>query len=173
MKPTSILIVDDNKNMRVLLRTILRPYGFTNVQEAEDGIEALEALKTAFFDLVIVDYAMPNLDGSEFAKLVRNSSDSHNKFIAIIMVTGHPTRQVLLRARDGGVDEILAKPVSAQMLQERLVSVIKHRREFVKTKSYFGPDRRRFRGLKMDLERLRRANDPAPEAVEATAMVKA
>ncbi|MDE0809430.1 MAG: response regulator, partial [Alphaproteobacteria bacterium] len=69
--------------------------------------------------------------------------DSPDSFQPIIMVTGHTEKARITEARDAGINELMAKPVSAKSLYRRLVSVIEHPRQFVRTKTYFGPDRRR------------------------------
>lgn len=82
-------------------------------------------------------------DGLHLVKWVRTSPDSPDNFLPIIMVTGHTEKARITEARDAGINEFMAKPVSAKALYRRLVSVIEHPRQFVRTKTYFGPDRRR------------------------------
>jgi FixJ family two-component response regulator len=86
---------------------------------------------------------MQPLDGIEFTRLVRNSNDSPNPMIPIIMITGHATVSRVADARDAGVTEFLAKPLTARGVIGRVVQVIEHNRAFVRTEDYFGPDRRR------------------------------
>jgi two-component system chemotaxis response regulator CheY len=63
--------------------------------------------------------------------------------VPIIMITGHTEKNRVTAARDSGITEFLAKPISAKALYQRIVNVIAHPRPFIKTKTYFGPDRRR------------------------------
>jgi response regulator RpfG family c-di-GMP phosphodiesterase len=74
---------------------------------------------------------------------VRNAPDSPNPFIPIIMVSGYSSKECVNAARDAGVTEFLAKPVSSKAILSRLVAVIESPRPFVRTKTYFGPCRRR------------------------------
>jgi DNA-binding response OmpR family regulator len=74
---------------------------------------------------------------------VRTDDDSPNMFLPIIMMTGHTERARIFSARDAGVTEFLAKPVTAKSLLMRLTNIIEHPRPFVRAKGYFGPDRRR------------------------------
>jgi two-component system, chemotaxis family, chemotaxis protein CheY len=63
------------------------------------------------------------------------------------MLTGHSEKNRVLRARDAGITEFLAKPISATALYERILTLVANPRPFIRTKSYFGPDRRRNAGV--------------------------
>src|SRR5580704_14827269 len=138
-----ILLVDDNQHMRVLLTEILRAIGVKLVFEATDGAQALHILRGTPIDIVMTDLAMEPMDGIDFVRLLRNSEDSPNPMVPVIMVTGHSTMRRVGEARDVGVTEFLSKPVTARGVIERIGRVVDHPRPFVKTSDYFGPDRRR------------------------------
>jgi CheY-like chemotaxis protein len=138
-----ILLVDDNHHMRVLLTEILRAIGVKQVFEAGDGAEALQMMRTHPIDIVMTDLAMQPLDGIDLVRLVRNSRDSPNPMVPVIMVTGHSTLRRVAEARDVGVTEFLSKPVTARGVIERISRVVENSRPFVRTGDYFGPDRRR------------------------------
>jgi two-component system chemotaxis response regulator CheY len=138
-----ILIVDDNPYMRVLLGEILRATGVREIHEANDGAEALQMIRKLELDIVFTDLSMQPLDGIDFVRLVRNSPDSPNPMVPIIMITGHSTVQRVAEARDAGVNEFLAKPLTARGVIERISKVVEEPRPFVRTADYFGPDRRR------------------------------
>jgi CheY-like chemotaxis protein len=138
-----ILLVDDNHHMRVLLTEVLRAIGVKQVFEAADGAEALQMLRTHAIDIVMTDLNMQPLDGIDFVRLVRNSNDSPNPMIPVIMITGHSTVRRVAEARDVGVSEFLSKPVTARGVIERINRVVEYPRPFVRTGNYFGPDRRR------------------------------
>lgn len=140
-----IMIVDDNSHMRMLIRQILHAYGINDICEAEDGASALKVLLNFEADIAICDWNMKPFDGIEFTQTVRTSTDTKNPLLPIVMLTGHTETHRVEEARDAGVDEFLSKPVSPASLYSRIVSVIEKRREFVKTKNFFGPDRRRHR----------------------------
>ncbi len=131
------LIADDNPHMRRILRTLLHSFGAREVYEAEDGATALEMFSHSAPDIVICDWAMPIFDGLELTQIIRNP------FVPIIMLTGHSEKRRVMVARDAGVTEFLAKPISAKALYQRIISVVAHPRPFIRTKNYFGPDRRR------------------------------
>jgi two-component system chemotaxis response regulator CheY len=138
-----MLLVDDNHHMRVLLTEILRAIGVKNVFEAADGAEALQMMRSHQIDIVMTDLAMQPLDGIDFVRLLRNSQDSPNPMVPVIMITGHSTMRRVNEARDVGVTEFLSKPVTARGVIERISRVVDHPRPFVRTSEYFGPDRRR------------------------------
>lgn len=138
-----ILLVDDNQHMRRLLAEILRAVGVDNIREAADGGEGLELMRKFQIDLVMTDLSMQPMDGVEFVRLLRNSPDSPNPTMPVIMITGHSTMARVNEARNAGVSEILTKPLTAKGVLERLHQAIEHPRPFVRAQHYFGPDRRR------------------------------
>lgn len=138
-----VLIVDSNRFMRQIIRQVLHAINIRKIQEAADSGEAFKILKTFDADIVTVDYQVSPLDGIEFAKMVRTAEDSPNPFVPIIMVTAYSEKAIVCQSRDAGIDEFLAKPISAQSLYARIVAIIDRRRPFVRCKSYFGPDRHR------------------------------
>jgi len=83
------------------------------------------------------------MDGIKFTRIVRNHEHSPNPFVPIIMISGHTEKHRVEAARDAGVTEFLAKPISAKGLYQRILNVVANPRPFIKTKTYFGPDRRR------------------------------
>lgn len=139
----SFMIVDDNKHMRVLVKHILNSFGVRSISEATDGADAFKELKTFSPDIVICDWEMDPLDGIDFVRLVRKGDDSPDHFMPIIMLTGHTETNRVMEARDAGINEFLAKPISAKALYARIRSIIDNPRPFIKTPAYFGPDRRR------------------------------
>ena len=137
------LICDDNPHMRRILRTLLHSFGAREVYEAEDGATALEMYTHYVPDIVITDWAMPVFDGLELTQMIRQPGANSNPYVAIIMLTGHSEKKRVTSARDAGITEFLAKPISAKGLYQRIVNVVANPRPFIKTKTYFGPDRRR------------------------------
>jgi len=153
-----VLLVDDNAHMRLIALAVLQSAGIRLVREAADGAAALDILRDYPADLVIVDFKMFPLDGVEFTRMVRNSPDTANPYLPIIMMTGHSEKSRIVDARDAGVTEFVVKPITAKAILDRIQAVIFHPRPFVKTDNYFGPDRRRrdtpnYRGA------MRRATD--------------
>jgi two-component system, chemotaxis family, chemotaxis protein CheY len=139
----TVLICDDNQNMRELLRAILQALGVVHIIDGREGDHAIQKLRDFNIDLVITDWAMEPKDGLDLTRWIRNDPDSPDQFMPVIMVTGHTEMDRITKARDAGVTEFIAKPVSARSLYQRLCSIIQNPRPFVRTKDYFGPDRRR------------------------------
>ncbi|MGD9981292.1 MAG: response regulator [Hyphomonadaceae bacterium] len=137
-----VLVVDDNKQMRLLVRCLLRAGGISKVSEAATGAEAFETMRTKPADLIIVDWKMAPVDGLAFTTMVRRNPDSPNPFIPILMLTAHTEASRVTAARDAGVSGFIKKPISARLLFDRLSNVLTDTRLFVRSESFFGPDRR-------------------------------
>ena len=137
------LVVEDNVHMRTLLRSLLIALGIREVLEAGSGEEAFAILRTRLPDLVLTDLSMKPMDGIEFTRTVRLSGDSPNPYVPILMVTGHTERHRVEAARDAGVTEFLAKPITVQNLFLRVEEIVERPRPYVRCSGYFGPDRRR------------------------------
>jgi DNA-binding response OmpR family regulator len=138
-----VLIVEDNAHMSTILRTILQGFGVRTIVEVRDAADAFETMRDVNPDFALVDYMLGDLNGLEFTRLVRTASDSANKYLPIIMVTGHTDKSKVLEAINAGVNEYLAKPVRPVDLFHRISALIERPRRFVKASTYFGPDRRR------------------------------
>ncbi|MBS0297299.1 MAG: response regulator [Proteobacteria bacterium] len=138
-----VLVVDDQENMRRILAAVLRAYGFQDIREASNGEEALKAINDFRPDIVVTDYAMPKLDGIALARIVRGEPDGRVAQVPIVMVSGHAHHGHVLAARDAGVNEFVAKPVTGRNLADRIRRIVVEDRVFVRTESYNGPCRRR------------------------------
>lgn len=120
-KINRILVVDDDKSIRSLLREVLNSFGY-EVETASDGFEALS--KLAFdIDLILLDAMMPGMDGFDVAKQVRKSEEY--KDIPILMVTGLDSREDRIRAVEVGVNDFIAKPVERVEIKVRTSSLLK------------------------------------------------
>jgi CheY-like chemotaxis protein len=136
------LIVEDNAHMRALLRSLLQALGIRNIHESEDGAAGFAELCARNPDIVLTDLSMAPTDGIAFTRQIRKGG-SPNPYVPIIMVTGHTERARVEAARDAGVTEFLAKPITVQNLMSRLTEIVDRPRPFVKCDTYFGPERRR------------------------------
>lgn len=162
LSPLHFLLVDDNANMRAIAAAMLRSIGVRRLTEAEDGRDALAALRLHPIDIAVIDFRMKPMDGVAFTRAVRNDPDSPNPYLPVIMMTGHSERRRVTEARDAGVTEFVAKPIRAQTLLARIESVILRPRPFVRTPDFFGPDRRRTRADDY-AGPWRRKDDPAAD----------
>ena len=139
------LIVEDNVHMRTLLKSLLTALGIKHAYEANNGADAFVIMRDKSPDLVLTDLSMKPVDGIAFTREVRTAHDSPNPYVPIIMITGHTERRKVEAARDAGVTEFLAKPITAQGLILRIAEIVERPRAFVRCDGYFGPDRRRRR----------------------------
>jgi two-component system chemotaxis response regulator CheY len=112
------IAVDDGKTIRVLLARMLAGLGF-EVAEAEDGDTALEVIqREGPFELALVDWHMPRLDGLELVRRMR--SDPRSACTRILMLTTESTQRSVERALAAGADEFLMKPFTLEMMREKL-----------------------------------------------------
>ncbi|MBI3675018.1 MAG: response regulator [Proteobacteria bacterium] len=138
-----VLVVDDNQHMRKLVVTILQAFGTIQIFEAESAELAWSLLHDVNPDVIVLDWMLTGMTGLEFTNMVRTNAGCPNPFVPIIMLTGYTQIDHVRQARDAGVTEFLAKPVSVKGILTRLTAVIEHPRPFVRTKVYYGPCRRR------------------------------
>ncbi len=139
-----LLIADDNAAMRGIVRTVLAAFGCTQVFEAGTAKQAFETLRCEAIDMLIVDWKMEPVDGVALVRRLRADKSERIAFMPIIMLTAYAEPAKVREARDAGVSEFLVKPFSSEGLYRRLVSIVNRPRPFVRTKQFFGPDRRRF-----------------------------
>ncbi len=117
-KNMSILVVDDFPTMRRIVRTLLKELGFANVDEAEDGQQALSKLKGGGFELVVSDWNMPNVDGLEMLRRIR--ADDGLKHLPVLMVTAEAKKENIIAAAQAGASGYVVKPFTAATLEEKL-----------------------------------------------------
>ena len=121
-KPTTVLVTDDDPDLRDILRSILEPQGF-QVLEAADGQAALETIRNRHPDLVILDYAMPRMDGPEVCRVLKQ--DMLLRHVPIIMLTGLGETHDKVTGIDAGADDYLVKPFEPQELLARVRMVLR------------------------------------------------
>jgi len=168
----NVLVVDDNAHMQMLVRSILDACGVGSVRKALDGMMAIDEMRLMMPDIVITDFQMTPMDGIELTKQVRSGSTVSNPYVPIIMMTGYTELHRVIEARDSGVTEIIAKPVSLRSLYSRIVAVIERPRPYIRTPNYFGPDRRR-RQIPIDFEDRRLTSKQIRTEAEAAALPNA
>jgi two-component system chemotaxis response regulator CheY len=143
LRPLTALIVDDNRHMRKLLRTLLAAYGVPNIFDARDGGTGIEAVNSIAPDFILTDYDMRPMNGVAFVKAVRRTCPPPLAWVPIVMITAHTEQGRIQIARDAGITEALCKPVTPQNLFDRIVQIIERPRQFVAAPDFAGPDRRR------------------------------
>ena len=112
------LVVDDFSTMRRIVRNLLKELGFTNVDEAEDGVVALQKLRSGTFDFIVSDWNMPNMTGIELLRTVR--ADPALKHLPVLMVTAEAKKENIVEAAQAGASGYIVKPFTAATLDEKL-----------------------------------------------------
>jgi len=117
-KNLKILVVDDFSTMRRIVRNLLKELGYTNVDEAEDGVVALQKLKGANFQFVVTDWNMPNMTGIELLRAIR--ADPVLKPLPVLMITAEAKKENIIEAAQSGASGYIVKPFTAATLEEKL-----------------------------------------------------
>ena len=123
-KNLRFLVVDDFATMRRIVRNLLKDLGFNRVEEAEDGLDALNKLRADAFDFVISDWNMQPMTGLDLLKEVR--ADARLKDTPFIMVTAESKTENVIAAKQAGVSNYIVKPFNAETLREKIEKVLGH-----------------------------------------------
>jgi two-component system, chemotaxis family, chemotaxis protein CheY len=118
------LVVDDFSTMRRIVRNLLKELGFTNVDEAEDGVAALAKLRGAQFDFVVSDWNMPNMTGIDLLRNIRG--DAGLKHLPVLMVTAEAKKENIVEAAQAGANGYIVKPFTAATLEEKLNKIFQN-----------------------------------------------
>jgi two-component system chemotaxis response regulator CheY len=121
IEDTKFLVVDDFSTMRRIVRNLLKELGFLNVQEAEDGVDALTKLRADNFDFVVSDWNMPNMTGIELLQAIR--ADEKLKHLPVLMVTAEAKKENIIMAAQSGASGYVVKPFTAAVLDEKLKKI--------------------------------------------------
>ena len=120
-KDLNFLVVDDFSTMRRIVRNLLKELGYNKIEEAEDGVDALEKIRAGQIDFVVADWNMPNMDGLELLKTIR--ADDALKHIPVMMVTAEAKKENIIAAAQAGASGYVVKPFTAAILEEKLNNV--------------------------------------------------
>ena len=118
-----ILVVDDMSTMRRIVKNILKQLGFNNLEEAENGQEALTKLKADTYGFVVSDWNMPVMMGIDMLRAIR--ADEKLKKIPVLMVTAEAQKENLMEAVQAGVSDYVVKPFTAETKQEKNNKIFK------------------------------------------------
>jgi two-component system chemotaxis response regulator CheY len=121
--PLRFLVVDDFSTMRRIVRNLLKESGFTEADEAEDGIAALQKLRATTFDFVVSDINMPNMNG--FQLLAEIKKDEKLKHIPVLMVTAEARKEDIVLAAQQGAAGYIVKPFTKAVLEDKLQMILK------------------------------------------------
>lgn len=122
-----VLVVDDFPTMRRIVSNLLRHIGFEHIDEAEDGDDALNILRSGGFGLVISDWNMPNMEGIDLLRHVRKEPEPLND-IPFLMVAAEAEKEKVIEAIKAGADNYIVKPFTAEILKERLEKIAERKK---------------------------------------------
>ncbi len=145
LSKATVMVVDDEPfSLRLTAQTLLG-FGVVTRYQCGSADEASALLKTHPIDLLIVDAEMPVKDGYDLVSWLRRSG-LDNAWTPVLMISGHTPVSKVAKARDCGANFIVARPLTAALLLDRILWVARDLRGMLETSSYSGPDRR-FREL--------------------------
>ena len=121
-KNIKILVVDDYQTMRRIASNLLQQLGFTNIDQASDGSQALDKLRKGRYGLVVSDWNMEPMTGLQLLKEVR--ADNKLSGTPFIMVTAESKTENVVAAKEAGVNNYIVKPFNADTLKQKITSVI-------------------------------------------------
>ncbi len=126
MRNSKILLADDDADQRRLLRDLLTPQGFL-LDEAEDGVVAVEKLQNTDYDLLLLDVKMPNITGMDVLKSIRERDLS----CRVIVITGVSDISLAIESIKHGADDYIAKPYRVDKLLDSINTVLAKRKSLL------------------------------------------
>ena len=154
----TILLLDSNHLGMEILGQIFGAFGARNVHRCTKVADAADLLKTNEIDLIVASDTLDVDDGYDFVRWLRRQGGNQNIYAPVILVSGHTKRSVVGKARDCGANFLIAKPISPQVMLERIIWVAREKRPFLETDDYIGPDRRHHEATEAE-NKGRRRND--------------
>lgn len=147
MKPDSlrarILLIEDHAPSAAMLQEILKALGFSRVSLAPNMSSAIQLLQQTAFDLILCDFQLGIVNGLMLVRMIRRPDGLGNPNVPIVLITAHAEPDRVAEAQCAGIDDFLVKPVQPEVLLRCLATLLERTRNFVKSKDYAGPDRRR------------------------------
>ena len=137
-----ILIADRSQYITRIAHSMLRGFGANKILQVSKTFGVLEALTDQKIDILLCDAALPPHGGLSLTHAVRNNIANENRTLPILIMTSNTSEHTIKQARDVGANMVIAKPMSPSSLYDRLAWIAFNPRQFVDSKTYFGPDRR-------------------------------
>lgn len=116
------LLIEDNLVLATITSRSLQALSFAHVDVAHTGEEALRFLTRQKYNVILVDWMLPKTNGLEIVRCIRASKDHQDT--PVIMTTGKNERQDIIKALQSGVDSYLVKPITPQVLKDRIDKVL-------------------------------------------------
>ena len=164
-----MIIGDPNRDLRNALFAILRQHGFNNVTVTGSMEVVRDAVIRDQVDLLVCDARLGDEGEHDFSKIVTDTRHARlggNPFIVIQTLVEGPTRELMMKIAEAGVDDIVLKPITAGQVADRILVLTKDRKNFVVTTDYIGPDRRS--GHREGTQEIETVAVPNPVLVRAT-----
>lgn len=121
-KSMNVLVVDDYKTMVRIVRGLLEQLGFKNIDDAADGVSALQKIQQNDYGLILSDWNMTPMTGYELLKAVR--ADPRTKTTPFVMITAEAKTENVVAARQAGVNNYIIKPFTLAVLKQKLTTVL-------------------------------------------------
>jgi len=118
----SVLIVDDSAMSRKYITKILTDIGITQITSADDGKQALDLINQQYFDLIVTDLNMPEMNGLQLTTSIRE--DSNQRSIPILMVTSEQNKSRLAAVKQAGVSAVLDKPFEPSSIRHYIMQLL-------------------------------------------------
>lgn len=138
----TVLLIDDNPQALDILSSVMQGFGVREQIRCGSALEATDILRKRSVDLVLVDCAMPEMDGYDFVRWLRRETPRPTCLTPVIMVMGHAAQSKVSKSRDCGASFVVTKPLTPMVLMQRILWLASDAREFVESENYVGPDRR-------------------------------
>lgn len=142
LEQITVLLIDDNPQALDILSSIVMGFGVREQIRCGSAVEACQIVKTRQVDLILVDCAMPEMDGYDFVRWLRRETPAPTRHMPVIMISGHAANSKVMKSRDCGASFVVTKPLTPRVLLQRLVWLASDQREFIECETYVGPDRR-------------------------------
>tara|TARA_R110002124_G_scaffold29919_9_gene103546 strand:+ start:2745 stop:3314 length:570 start_codon:yes stop_codon:yes gene_type:complete len=158
LRRANALLVDDNPQSLDLLAQVLAGFRMREIKSCRSAAEARDIVNSQGFDLILIDFEMPDEDGLSLVRHIRSQQQLPNYTTPIVILHGFTPAGMVSRARDAGANMVVRKPIAPSILLSRIEWIARNDREFVAADGYNGPDRR-FRHVPLDEDREERRAD--------------
>ena len=138
----SVLLIDDNLQALDILSSVVQGFGVKEQIRSSSAVEATDVIRKRLVDLILVDCAMPEMDGYDFIRWLRREAPTQARQTPVIMLTGHAAASKVHKSRECGASFVVTKPLTPAVLLQRIVWLSTDEREFIQSETYVGPDRR-------------------------------
>ena len=138
----SVLLIDDNLQALDILSSVVQGFGVKEQIRSSSAVEATDVIRKRLVDLILVDCAMPEMDGYDFIHWLRREAPTQMRRVPVVMLTSHAATSRVHKSRDCGASFVVTKPLTPAVLLQRIVWLSTDEREFIQSETYDGPDRR-------------------------------